>query len=99
MPTKNAYQFDHAGLFIGETIADESPLEPGVYLLPARTTLTPPPGDIPGNKWPRWTGNAWTLVNRPAPAAAGADDPIAKLRDFLSHNPDVAALLQASETP
>lgn len=89
-----AYQYDRAGLYAGTTEADESPLEPGVYLLPARCTLTPPPADVPANKWPRWNGSAWQLVNRPAPApAAEPEDPVAKLQAFLAQNPDVAALL------
>jgi hypothetical protein len=89
-----AFQFDHAGLYAGTTEADESPLEPGVYLLPARCTLTPPPADAPASKWPRWNGSAWQMVNRPAPApAAEAEDPVAKLQAFLAQNPDVAALL------
>lgn len=91
---KTAYQFDYAGLFIGFTEADESPLEPGVYLLPARCTLTPPP-DAAEDTWPRWNGSAWQLVTRPQPdAPANDNDPVAKLRDFLAANPDVAALLQ-----
>ena len=94
MSTKTAYQFDTAGLYVGETVADESPLEPGVYLLPARCTLIAPPADVPDDKWPRWTGKAWQLVNRPKPAPANDNDPVAKLRDFLAANPDVAAVLQ-----
>ena len=94
MSTKTAYQFDHAGLFDGVTEADESPLEPGVYLLPARCTLVPPP-DATEDSWPRWNGAEWQLVTRPQLAAPANDnDPVAKLRDFLAANPDVAALLQ-----
>lgn len=94
MSTKTAYQFDHAGMFAGFTEADESPLEPGVYLLPARCTLVPPP-DATEDTWPRWNGSAWQLVTRPTLAAPANDnDPVAKLRDFLAANPDVAALLQ-----
>lgn len=87
-----AYQYDHAGLCVGATVADESPLEPGVWLLPARSTLVPPPDEWPEDKWPRWNGAAWELITRPT--AQPAIDPVAKLRDFLSNNPDVAALLQ-----
>lgn len=91
----NAYQFDRAGLLQGIAVADESPLEPGVYLLPARCTLTPPPADVPDDKWPRWNGSAWSLMTRPQPGApAGDNDPVAKLRDFLAANPDVAAILE-----
>lgn len=95
MSTKTAYQYDRAGLFAGTTEADESPLEPGVFLLPARCTFTAPPDSVPDDKWPRWNGRAWGLVNRPAPAASANDnDPVAKLQAFLASNPDVAALLQ-----
>lgn len=86
-----AYQYDAAGLYQGETEADESPLEPGVYHLPARSTAVAPPQDVPADRWPRWNGAAWELVNRPA--AASAADPLTKLQQFLAANPDVAALL------
>lgn len=90
--SKTAYQFDRAGLYVGTTEADESPLEPGVYLLPAHTTLDAPPADVPADKWPRWHGRAWELVNRPTQQAP--EDPVAKLAAFLAANPDVAAVLQ-----
>ena len=93
MTTKPAYQFDLAGLFAGVTEADESPLEPGLFHLPARCTWTPPPEDVPEGKWPRWTGAAWTLANRPAPVSEAAPSPLEKLQAFLSANPDVAALI------
>lgn len=89
---KTAYQYDTAGLYVGETVADESPLEPGVYLLPARCTLKTPPANVPDGKVPRWTGKTWQLVTKPA---APVSDPVAKLQDFLTQNPDVAALLQS----
>lgn len=87
-----AYQFNTAGLYVGTTEADESPLEPGVYLVPARCTLVAPPESVPDDKWPRWNGSAWELVNRPVLAAP--EDPVAKLAAFLAANPDVAAVLQ-----
>lgn len=88
-----AYQYDRAGLYQGETLADESPLEPGVYLLPARCTFVAPPAQIPDDRWPRWNGVAWGLVNRPQLQPSAEDDPVAKLQQFLAANPDVAALL------
>lgn len=86
-----AFQFDNAGFYLGETVADESPLEPGVYLLPARCTFTAPPKNVPQDKRPRWNGVCWTLANKPQAAADG--DPVAKLAAFLANNPDVAAML------
>lgn len=85
------YHYNAAGLYQGETEADESPLEPGVYLMPARCTQTPPPADIPEGRWPRWNGVAWDLANKPRPAVV---DPVAKLQAFLAENPDVAALIE-----
>ncbi len=61
-----AYQYNHAGYWIGTTEADPSPLEPGKYLVPARCTLTEPPHEFPDGKWPRWNGASWDLVNVPA---------------------------------
>lgn len=90
---KTVYQTDRAGLFVGEVEADESPLEAGVYLIPAGCVEVPPPSVVPDGKWPRWNGSAWQFVNRPAPAVV-ISDPVAKLAAFLSANPDVAALIQ-----
>ncbi|MBM7423822.1 hypothetical protein [Spongiibacter marinus] len=85
------YQHDAAGLYQGETEADESPLETGKFLLPARCTETPPPPEVPEGKWPRWNGHSWDLVNRPAQSEP--EDPVAKLQAFLQQNPDVAQLI------
>ena len=36
------YNYDDNGIFINEGIADESPLEPGVFLIPAGSTAVKP---------------------------------------------------------
>lgn len=36
------YNYDDDGLYIGESTADESPLEKGVYLIPANATTVEP---------------------------------------------------------
>lgn len=84
------YQFNSSGLFIGTTDADESPMEPGVFLLPSRCTFVAPPETIPDGKVPRWNGTSWDAVT----TNAAAVDPVVKLQAFLADNPDVAALLQ-----
>ena len=43
MNTKTVYQYDLAGMYVGQTDADESPLEPGVFLIPARCAEVSPP--------------------------------------------------------
>lgn len=88
------YQCDHAGLYTGETTADESPLEPGVYIRPAGCVDIAPPAEWPAEKWPRWNGAAWDLVVKPKPKLS---DPVAKLAAFLAANPDVAELLNSTD--
>lgn len=93
MTAKTVYQLDRSGLFAGETTADESPLEPGVWLMPARTIDTPPPSDWPAGMWPRWNGTAWETISQPSPVAAPSA--AEKLAEFLAENPDVAAMIGA----
>lgn len=80
-------------MYLGETVADESPLEPGVFLLPAGTIETAPPATVPDGQSPRWNGAKWDLVTKPVSPVA-ADDPVTKLREFLAANPDVASVLK-----
>jgi hypothetical protein len=91
MNQKTVYQIDTSGAFIGETLADESPLEPGVWLMPARTVETPPP-ECPDNKIQQWNGVAWQLIAR-APAPTPQEVALAKLKTFMAANPDVAEFL------
>lgn len=78
-------------MFVGLTEADASPLEVGVYLIPAGAVETRPPDTWPDRQWPRWNGVTWELVTRPDIASAAAA--IEKLRAFLASNPEVAELI------
>ena len=89
------FNYDTAGIFIRESEADPSPLEPGAFLIPARATTIAPPADLTGDQVPRWNGAAWQAVRRPV-RPNETDNPIDKLREFLDANPDVAALLQVN---
>ena len=59
--TKTVYQTDASGLFVEEVEARESPLEPGVYMIPAGCVEVPPPA-AQAKKAAVWTADAWTLV-------------------------------------
>jgi hypothetical protein len=50
-------QLDENNYFVGVTVADESPLEPGVFLIPGGAIDVDPPS-IPKNKVARWN-NGW----------------------------------------
>jgi hypothetical protein len=64
---KTVVQLNQQGYYTGLTVADESPLEPGVYLMPAGTTDAAQP-DIPENHLARWVDNNWTF--EPIPSVA-----------------------------
>lgn len=92
MAIKPAFQFDRAGLYMGLTVSHESPLEPGVFHVPALCTLTAPPGtyrpgdsplsvgtfdpDWPDDKWPRWNSVSWELIVRPQAAKRVEQPPV-----------------------
>lgn len=61
---KTVYTFDAgSGAYIGPVVldaSDESPLEPGVYLVPAGSVEIEPPAAGAG-ELARWSGSAWVL--------------------------------------
>jgi len=67
MSTKIVCQLDPFGYFISTTIADESPLEPGVFLLPAGAVDAPIP-NVPAGERAKWTGQ-WVFEDIPEPPA------------------------------
>ncbi len=66
MKTKTVSQLDSAGYFVGLALADESPMEPGVFLLPGGTVDAPAP-TVPQGQRAKWTGKAFALEDIPAP--------------------------------
>lgn len=86
---KRVYLYNSMGFFTGSVLADPSPLESGVYILPPESTeVEPPPAE--DGKQARWNGTNWAMVTTDI---GGDDVAVNKLKDFLSNNPDVAALL------
>lgn len=58
-------QLDENGYFADAVEADESPLEPGVFLIPGGAIDVPPP-NVPQGKVALWQ-NGWVFVNPPEP--------------------------------
>lgn len=85
------YQTNYSGLFVGETLADESPLEPGVFPLPAGCVEMAPPESWQEDQWPRWNGFKWELIQKPEVQQVAS--PEEKLAEFLAQNPDVMSLI------
>jgi len=64
------YNYDPATLeYAGASEADESPLEPGEYLIPAHATTIVPPELIPGHIL-KWIGDGWASVELPRTPSA-----------------------------
>ena len=62
MDTKVVYQTDHLGIYTGKTVADRSPLEPDVWLIPGGCVEVAPPA-VPAKKAALWNGRKWQLVD------------------------------------
>jgi hypothetical protein len=62
---KRVIQLNNEKYFVGFAIADESPLEPGVFLLPAGAVDAPVP-IVPKGQQAKWNG-AWVFEDIPQP--------------------------------
>ena len=71
---KQVCQLDAAGYFTGTTIADASPLEPGVYLIPGGCVDAPAPV-IPEGQRAKWNG-AWVFEDTPQPEVEPEPTPL-----------------------
>jgi hypothetical protein len=71
---------------IGAGIADESPLEPGEFIVPAYATAIAPP-DVPAGKYAAFDGEAWQLLDAtgaiPEALAETAEQTIARYEAAL----------------
>lgn len=59
--SKAVYQTDEDGLFLSVTEARESPLEPGVFLIPARCVEEAPP-EIATRQVAKWQDGEWIVL-------------------------------------
>jgi hypothetical protein len=74
---KTVSQLDAAGIFVGPTLADESPLEPGVWLLPGGAVDVLPPV-VPDGRQMVWNGQGFELVALPDPEPEPAPPTLAE---------------------
>ena len=70
---KTVSQLDALGYFISTTEADESPLEPGKYLIPGGCVDAPAP-TIPSGQRARWA-DGWGFEDIPAPEPEPVPEP------------------------
>lgn len=68
MDTKIVSQLDTAGYFLAPTVADESPLEPGVWLIPGGAIDQAPPLAINPGKRYRPENGGWVEEDIPPPS-------------------------------
>jgi hypothetical protein len=62
------------GIYLGQGVADESPLEPGVWLIPAHATELEPPQPSKG-KQIAWSGDSWDVQPIPEPETEPEPEP------------------------
>lgn len=67
-------QLDAHGYFVAAVMADESPLEPGVYLIPGGAVDIPPPSVQPGKR-AKLVGDGWAIEDLPSEPGDDAGDP------------------------
>ena len=58
------YQTNAQGVYVGPVMADESPLEPGVWLVPGGCVEVEPP-QIPEGQMAVWQSGAWSVIPVP----------------------------------
>jgi hypothetical protein len=69
MTSKQVCQLDEEGRFVGMTVADESPLERGVFHIPAGCVAAPAP-NVPAGMLARFVNGAFTFEAVPEPPVA-----------------------------
>jgi hypothetical protein len=63
---KNVCQLDSHGYFVNVVVADSSPLEAGVFLIPGGAIDAPPPS-VPDGMRAKWNGSRFDMEDIPQP--------------------------------
>ena len=75
----NIYHYiSDTGIFHSEGVADESPLEPGVFLIPAHATTVAPP-ELAESEVAVFRNGAWSVEVLPPPEPPAVLTPAEKL--------------------
>jgi hypothetical protein len=91
MTQKQVCQLDAEGYFVGFTFADESPLEPGIYLLPGGTVDTTAPS-IPEGKLAKWD-KEWVYEDIPKPEPEPELEPVIETEPVEEPEPAIEQVL------
>lgn len=84
------------GIYLGEGMADPSPLEPGQWLIPAYATSAAPP-DAPDGQQAVMLRGAWRLQTIPAPMPEPEPEPKPEPADLTPEQKLAAAGLTVAE--
>jgi hypothetical protein len=84
------YNYDTNGIYTCDSLADESPLEAGIFLMPANSTEIAPPELTEGNQ-AIFIAGAWMVQAIPAP-----DQPVEPVLTAEELNEQAKANIQAT---
>ena len=94
-----AYQTDGEGVYVGTVVCDESPLEPGVFLIPAGATTVEPP-TVGDGEFAVWDGSEWQV---PVPSEPDPDPELPmtweRVRDRRDHLLSASDWTQVADAP
>lgn len=90
MSEKIVSQLDSNDYFVDACYADESPLEPGVYLIPGGAVDYPPPV-VPEGKRAKWNGNGFDFEKIPAPPPPDLEGTLAAINRAIQTKLDAGA--------
>lgn len=69
------YNYSENGVYTGYDVAQESPMEPGKYLIPRNSTTVEPPAFGPDQQ-AFWNGSSWEIQNKPQPTPTLDNTPL-----------------------
>ena len=90
----NVYQTDIDGVYVGDTVADQDPLDSNNWLIPAGCVETAPP-TITDSQLAKWNGTEWVVKNIPVAEPDQEPEPLSLAKTVRAKRNQ---LLVASDT-